>query len=130
MSLLLAALSWYQSTYKIGVKDADTLTAVYTANGNPEARMQTRVHWAKGDVNYGLNQNFGTAATTKYDLFFKRDSGAWITEWSNGYVSKNNTYYGPWYMHYTTGKNHYGYKVVKKSNLGVASKLHIDFMLR
>lgn len=114
-----------------GIQDARTTNHSF-AIGKKYTQVETRTHWAKGTVYYGVLQNTGVTGTsgTRYDVSYKKDDTKWIVQYKNGYVKKNNTYYGEWFMHSSNGKNKYSYKVDKTTLTNSASKLTIDFMLK
>jgi len=90
-------------------------------------QVQQQQGWVKGTLYYGVNQTKGTAGTTKYNIDYRIGSGAWNRLWTNGYTSKNNTFYGAYHAHSTTGTSKYGYKLTKVTNLGTASTLQVHF---
>ncbi|VYU69292.1 hypothetical protein [Clostridium tertium] len=113
--------------YGVNAKESTRFDTSYAVNQSI-AITETRTHWRAGSLYYGVNQTAGTVGT-KYSIYWKKNSGNYILEWSNGYCKSNNAYYGEWYMHYTTGIDKYAYKLVKETNKNKASKLVVDLML-
>lgn len=97
--------------------------------GQSDGYAGTNGYWPKGDVYYGVYQDYGNASTT-YDLMWKKNSGSYILEWSNGYVKQNKYYQGAWYMHYTTGWDKYTYYLHKDNYLSTKSYMIIPVALK
>ena len=107
-----------------GVTESASFTISFASN-QQIGQVETSTRWAKGQVQYGLNQLSGVTKT-RYSMLFCRVGSAWVTQFDNGYLEKNNTYYGPWNIMYATGKHDYSYRLLRKTNLNTSSKMHID----
>ncbi len=128
-SILALAISTAQYRYSIkGIDQATTLSCTYNVNQSQCAASQSK-GWVKGKMYYGINQKYGTTKT-KYDFYYRVGNGSYIKLKSNGYGTRNNTYYGEYYGHSTTGRSKYGYKLVKKTNKNVKSQMQIDMFIQ
>lgn len=112
-----------------GTQEAYSWDTTFAVNES-SAVINTQQAWAKGSVYYGVNQTSGTAKTTLYSIYYKVGSNAYKLEYASGYTSKNNVYYGAWYMHDTNGTSKYTYKLNKETNLSVASAMTVDLLLQ
>lgn len=128
-AILTLAVTLIGLSYNLsGVEQADRWKTTFEINQST-AIIQTAKHWDNGSLLYGVNQTAGIATTTKYDLWWKKSNGSYNLEFSGGYCTANNTYYGAWYMHSPNGISLYTYKMIKKTNLNTKSVLLVDLML-
>lgn len=131
IALLSLAFSIYAHRYTmIGIDQAKTTTHTFVIN-KTISQMETSAHWMKGKIYYGVNQTTGITGSngTRYDIFYRRGNDPWIRQYVNGYVKKNNVYYGEWKMHTTNGKDKYGYKMYKRSYTDRKSVIIVDYIL-
>lgn len=126
LALIVSAIALH---YQLaGVDQANTWKSTFYS-GQSVAVIETAQHWDSGKLYYGVNQTTGTPKTTKYDIYWKKSGGTYVKEFSDGYCSSNNTYYGAWYMHTPNGTSQYVYKLVKKTNLSTKSIMLVDLMV-
>lgn len=129
IGIIIAIAGLGVATYNLhystsGTREASKWEAVFYAN-KKEAVVDTKQHWAKGKISYGLYHYKGPAKT-KYTSFFRKNNGAYVKHFA-GSLAKNNKYYGDYYMHTADGKSKYSYKLLKQSNLKNESRIKIEF---
>lgn len=107
-----------------GTREASKWDAVFYVN-KKDARVDTKLHWAKGKIYYGLYHYKGPV-NTKYTSYYSKNNGTY-TKHFTGALAKNNRYYGDYYMHSTDGKSRYSYKLLKQSNLKSETRIKLEF---
>ncbi|MBC1343013.1 hypothetical protein HB799_02870 [Listeria welshimeri] len=128
VSIVGVSVSVIQQRYSVrGVDSSYQWKSTFQKNQSVCA-IATKRHWTQGSVKYGVNQTLGTPKT-KYSIYSKKDNQAYKLMYSNGYTSKNNTYYGEYYGHYAAGKEKYSYKLEKRNNKNVKSQLIVDLFV-
>jgi hypothetical protein len=126
-TIIALVLSIIMYRYQVDPKESVQWETNFAVNQST-AIIESSVHWAAGEVNYGINQTKGTVQT-RYSIYYKPNSTNYVLEFSNGYASANNTYYGEWPMHYTSGFDKVAYKLIKETNKTVESQMLVDLML-
>ncbi|MGL4589328.1 MAG: hypothetical protein ACRCUP_03755, partial [Mycoplasmatales bacterium] len=136
IAIVSLAISTAQYRYGMsGIDVAETATIKYSANGKTNQEIGTQLKgWIKGNLYYGINQTLGIAGKNgnRYNILYKNTSkdNVWTLEYKDGYVNKNNTYYGEWYAHSTNGKDKYRYLLTRKNFTNKANTLVVDFMIQ
>jgi hypothetical protein len=126
LALATLAATVFYGIFSLTVQEAYTWKSQFVSQ-QPTAQVEQSIGWLRGQLYYGVSQTQGTAATTKYNFDYRQGSGAWNRLWTNGYANKNNTWYGPYSAHATSGVNKYGYKLIRVTNLSTTSAMTIHF---
>ncbi|EFS04483.1 hypothetical protein [Listeria seeligeri] len=128
VSIVGVSVSVVEHRYAVRGVDSSYEWKSYFQKNQSVCAITTKKHWTKGSVKYGVNQTYGTPKT-KYSIYSKKDNKEYKLIYSNGYTSRNNTYYGEFYGHYAMGKEKYSYKLEKRSNKNVKSQLIVNLLV-
>ncbi|EAF4840446.1 hypothetical protein C0773_06240, partial [Listeria monocytogenes] len=117
-----------QNRYNVRGVDSSSQWKTGFQKNQTVCAIETKKHWTKGSVKYGVNQTSGTVKT-KYSIYSKKNNDRYVLMYKDGYTSRNNTYYGEFYGHYAGGKDKFSYKLEKKNNKNVKSQLIVDLFV-
>lgn len=104
------------SSLKINYAASTTQTA--SADAQPSA----------GKVHFGLIQHSGKAKT-KYAVSYKKSTSSKYSTAVEKTATKNNTYYGAYYLFESNARNKYNIKIEKKNNTSQESSITFDWAI-
>ncbi|HAB8427684.1 TPA_asm: hypothetical protein GYR80_03810 [Listeria monocytogenes] len=128
VSVISLSVNITQNRYNVRGVDSSSQWKTGFQKNQTVCAIETKKHWTKGSVKYGVNQTSGTVKT-KYSIYSKKNNDRYVLMYKDGYTSRNNTYYGEFYGHYAGGKDKFSYKLEKKNNKNVKSQLIVDLFV-